>query len=533
MRYPFNNEPLTDFTCAENAAAFQASLERVRAELGRTYPLVIGGEKIFTADTFDSINPANPSQVVGRLSRATPELAGRAVEAAARAFESWKRVPYEQRARYLLDAAKIMRERKHDFSALQVFEVGKTWPEADADTAEAIDFLEWYGREMLRLGPPQPTILDARLDGELAYIPLGAGIVIPPWNFPGAIMTGMTAASIVSGNCVVLKPASTSPVSAAWLAEIFNDELYLPPGVLNFLPGPGGAVGDVLVDHPKTRFIAFTGSKEVGIRIFQRAAQVQPGQIWLKRTILEMGGKDAIVVDETADLDAAANGIVASAFGFQGQKCSACSRAIIVEQVYEALLAKIVERTRGLTVGDPAASATVDLGPVIDRSALEKHLTYIETGKHEGRLVAGGERAPSETAPGGAEGYFLQPTVFADVAPGARLAQEEIFGPVLAVIKAADFDQALEIANNTEYGLTGSVYSMRRDRLEQARQEFHVGNLYFNRKCTGAPVGLAPFGGFNMSGTDSKAGGSDYLLLFMQAKVTVEGTGQSCNICGT
>ena len=325
---------------------FKASLDRVGAQLGRTYPLVIGGEKIYTPETFDSINPANPGQVVGRMSKATPELAARAVEAAAQAFEGWKRVPYEQRARYLLDAAKIMRERKHDFSALQVFEVGKTWPEADADTAEAIDFLEWYGREMLRLGPPQPTILDPRLDGELAYIPLGVGIVIPPWNFPGAIMTGMTAASIVTGNSVVLKPASTSPVIAAWLAEIFNDQLYLPPGVLNFLPGPGGAVGDVLVDHPKTRFIAFTGSKEVGIRIFQRAAQVQPGQNWLKRTILEMGGKDAILVDETADLDAAAAGIVASAFGFQGQKCSACSRAIIVEQVYDVLLQKIVERTQ-------------------------------------------------------------------------------------------------------------------------------------------------------------------------------------------
>ncbi len=528
MRYPFSNEPLTDFACAENVSAFRTSVERVREELGRTYPLVIGGEKIYTEQTFDSINPANPSQLVGRMSKATPELAARAVEAAARAFEDWKRVPYDERARYVLDAAKIMRARKHDFSALQVFEVGKTWIEADADTAEAIDFLEWYGREMLRLGPPQPTSLDPRLDAELAYIPLGAGAVIPPWNFPGAIMTGMTAASIVAGNCAVLKPASTSPVIAAWLADIFNDQLYLPPGVLNFLPGPGGAIGDVLVDHPKTRFIAFTGSKEVGIRIFQRAAQVQQGQIWLKRTILEMGGKDAILVDETADLDAAAAGIIASAFGFQGQKCSACSRAIIVEPVYEALLARIVEGTRRLRVANPATDPQVDLGPVIDRSALDKHLSYIEVGRSEGRLLIGGEQAPSASG-----GYFLQPTVFADVSPRARLAQEEIFGPVLAAIKAADFDEGLDIANNTEYGLTGSVYSRRRDHLERARQEFHVGNLYFNRKCTGAPVGLAPFGGFNMSGTDSKAGGSDYLLLFTQAKVTVETTGQSCNICGT
>jgi 1-pyrroline-5-carboxylate dehydrogenase len=528
MRYPFSNEPLTDFTCADNVNAFQAALDRVCAGLGRTYPLIIGGEKIYTPETFDSINPANPSQVVGRVAKATPELAARAVETAAQAFESWRTVAYEERARYLFSAAQRMRQRKHEFSALQVLEVGKSWAEADADTAEAIDFLEWYGREMLRLGPPQVTTLDPRLDAELSYIPLGVGAIIPPWNFPGAIMTGMTAAAIVTGNTAVLKPASTSPVIAAWLAEIFNDQLYLPPGVLNYLPGPGSAVGDVLVDHPKTRFIAFTGSKEVGIRIFQRAAQVQPGQVWLKRTILEMGGKDAILVDETADLEAAAAGIVSSAFGFQGQKCSACSRAIIVEAVYDRLVPMIVERTRRLQIGNPASGPAVDLGPVIDKAALTKHLQYIEIGKGEGQLLIGGERASAE-----GEGFFLQPTVLAGIDPHARLAQEEIFGPVLAVIKARDFEDGLRIANNTEYGLTGSVYSARRDRLERARREFRAGNLYFNRKCTGAPVGLAPFGGFNMSGTDSKAGGADYLLLFTQAKVTVEPTGQECNICGT
>ncbi len=517
MKKPFANEPLTDFSQPANVDAFHTALEKVRVQLGRTYPLIIGGEKIFTEETFASTNPARPAEIIGRVSKATPELADRAVRAAATAFESWRRVPAAERARYLFSAAKIMRQRKHEFSALMVLEAGKTWVEADADTAEAIDFMEFYGREMLRLCCPLPTLPEPAHETELRYIPLGVGVVIPPWNFPNAIMTGMTTAAIVSGNTAVLKPASATPVIAAWLAELLTDELHLPPGVLNFVPGPGGAVGDVLVDHPLTRFIAFTGSKEIGLRINQRAAAVHPGQKWLKRAVLEMGGKDAILVDETADLDEAAAGIVSAAFGFQGQKCSACSRAIIVASVYDAVLAKIIERTNALTVGNPALGPEMDMGPVIDAAALAKHLEYIEIGKGEGRLVAGGEAIANR-----AGGYYLQPTVFADVPPDARLAQEEIFGPVLAVIKARDFEDGLAIANNTEYGLTGSIYSMRRDRLEHAREEFHCGNLYLNRKCTHALVGVHPFGGFNMSGTDSKAGGSDYLLLFTQAKVISE-----------
>jgi 1-pyrroline-5-carboxylate dehydrogenase len=517
MKYPFTNEPLTDFTRPESTAAFRCSLDAVCSDFGRTYPLVIGGEKIYTEDTFESRNPANPGQVVGRLAKATPDHANRAVEAAVRAFDEWQRVPYEQRARYLFSAAKIMRQRKHEFSALMVLEVGKPWDEADADTAEAIDFMEFYGREMLRLGGPQATVPSPDREAELWYMPLGVGVVIPPWNFPGAIMTGMTAAALVSGNTVVLKPASSSPVIAAWLVELFNDHLHLPPGVLNFVPGPGGAMGDALVDHPLTRFVAFTGSKEVGLRIFKRAAEVYPGQKWLKRTILEMGGKDAILVDQTADLEEAADAVVRSAFGFSGQKCSACSRLIAVESIYEPLLQKVVERAREIKVGDPTQGSEINMGPVVEASALKKHLQYIDIGKSEGRLVLGGE--PMSTPSGG---YFLQPTIIADLAPDARLSQEEIFGPVLAVIKARDFDDGLAIANNTEYGLTGSVYSMRRDRLERARREFHAGNLYFNRKCTGAAVGQEPFGGFNMSGTDSKAGGQDYLLLFTQAKVISE-----------
>ncbi|HEX9116898.1 MAG TPA: L-glutamate gamma-semialdehyde dehydrogenase [Anaerolineae bacterium] len=517
MKFPFTNEPLTDFGKADNVAAFRCGLDKVCAGLGRSYPLVIGGEKIFTDETFPSLNPANPGQVVGKMAKGTPELAQRAVAAAAGAFLEWRRVPYEERARYLFSAAKLMRARKHEFSALMVLEVGKTWDEADADTAEAIDFMEFYGREMLRLGAPQATVTGPDREAELSYIPLGVGIVIPPWNFPAAIMTGMTAATIVSGNTAVLKPASSSPVIAAWLVELFNDQLHLPPGVLNFLPGPGGAIGDALVDHPQTRFVAFTGSKEVGLRIFQRAAQVQPGQKWLKRTILEMGGKDSILVDETADLDEAADGIVRSAFGFGGQKCSACSRVVAVAEIYEPLLQRVTARAQQIRVGDPLEGPEVGMGPVVEASALKKHLDYIQVGKDEGRLVLGGD--PIATSAGG---YFLQPTIIADVPPDGRLAQEEVFGPVLAVIKARDFDEGLAIANNTEYGLTGSIYSMRRDRLERARREFHVGNLYFNRKCTGAAVGQEPFGGFNMSGTDSKAGGQDYLLLFTQAKVSSE-----------
>jgi len=517
MKKPYANEPFTDFSLPHNVQAFQAGLDQVRGQLGRTYPLIIGGEKIFTDEMIVSRNPAEPTQVIGRVSQATPELADRAVREAARAFDHWRRIPPAERARYLFSAAKIMRERKHVFSAMLVLEAGKTWVEADVDTAEAIDFLEFYGREMLRLGKPHPTHPEPNHETELHYIPLGVGVVIPPWNFPNAIVTGMTSATIVTGNTAVLKPASATPVMAAWLAELFVDELHLPPGVLNYLPGPGGAVGDVLVDHPLTRFVAFTGSKEVGIRIHQRAAAVHPGQKWLKRTILEMGGKDAILVDETANLDEAAAGIVSAAFGYSGQKCSACSRAIIVDAVYDELLAKIVERTNQLKVGDPASGPGIEMGPVIDEKALKKHLEYIETGKSEGRVVAGGEAISTRTG-----GYYLQPTVIADVAPGARLAQEEVFGPVLAVIRAKDFVEGLEIANNTEYGLTGSLYSMRRDRLECVRGEFHVGNLYLNRKCTGALVGVHPFGGFNMSGTDSKAGGPDYLPLFLQGKVISE-----------
>jgi len=407
-----------------------------------------------------------------------------------------------------------MRRRIYELSAWMCFEESKSWIEAYADTCEAIDFLEFYGREMIRLGGPQPVTPFPGEDNELRYIPLGVGVVIPPWNFPLAITCGMTSATLVTGNTCILKPASTAPVIAAVLCEVL-EQAGLPPGVVNYLPGSGAEIGDYLVEHPQTRFVAFTGSMDVGLGIYEKCGKVAKGQIWLKRAILEMGGKDCIVVDETANLDEAAEGIVVSAFGFQGQKCSACSRLIAHQAIYDKLLEKVVERARKLTVGDTTSEENVYMGAVIDEKAYKTINGYIDIGKKEGRAVLADTKVP-----GG--GYFVPPTIIADVDRNARIAQEEIFGPVLAVIKARDFDDALSIANGTIYGLTGALYSNDRMRLERARHEFHVGNLYLNRKCTGALVDVQPFGGFNMSGTDSKAGGRDYLLLFMQGKSITE-----------
>ena len=509
---PFKNEPLTDFSQEKHKRAQAEAIEQVRSELGKTYTLIIGGQHISSNDTFASVNPAQPDQVIGCFPRATVEQANEAIRVAAETFEDWKRVPAEKRASYLFAAADIVRKRRFYMNAWMIFEVGKSWVEADADTAEAIDFLEFYAREAIHLAGKQPVTPFPGEENELVYIPLGVGAVIPPWNFPFAIMAGMTTASFVAGNTVILKPASTAPAIAAQFVRIL-EEIGLPDGVVNFLTGSGAVVGDALVDNPQTRYIAFTGSRDVGLRIYERASKVHPGQIWLKRAILEMGGKDAVVVDETADLDAAATAITASAFGFQGQKCSAGSRAIVVDQVYEEVLRKVVEQTKKLTMGDTTLP-DIYMGPVVDENALKKITEYIEIGKSEGRLLTGGQQQ--------GPGYFIEPTIIADVDPQARIAQEEIFGPVLAFIKARDFDHALDIANSTEYGLTGSLFSRDRKRIEQAKREYHVGNLYFNRKCTGAMVGAHPFGGFNMSGTDSKAGGGDYLLLFTQAKAISE-----------
>jgi 1-pyrroline-5-carboxylate dehydrogenase len=521
MPTEFRNEPLTDFTKEANAAGMRAAIQKVKDELGREYPLVIGGERIKTDSKFDSINPASRTQVVGKFQKATKELATRAVEEAKKAFQTWRKVPAEERAQLLFRVAELMRARKHELSAWMIHEVAKSWPEADGDTAEAIDFLEFYAREMLRYAAPQPLTKIAGEENNLEYIPLGVGAIIPPWNFPLAIMAGMTAAAVVTGNTVVLKPSSDAPTIAYKFFELL-EEAGMPPGVVNFMTGSGAEVGDVIVDHPKTRFIAFTGSKEIGLRINERAAKTQPGQLWIKRVVAEMGGKDAIVVADDANLDEAATGVVQAAFGFQGQKCSACSRAIIDARVYDPMIEKIAERTAKIKVGNPTDSAST-MSAVVNQKAFNSINEYIEKGKAEGgRVIAGG-------GSDGEQGFFIEPTVIADVKPGATIEQEEIFGPVLAVIKAKDYDDALRIANDTQFGLTGAVYSTDEAKIERARREFHVGNLYLNRKCTGALVGVHPFGGFNMSGTDSKAGGRDYLLLFMQAKLLSAKIGATTN----
>ncbi|MEH7009596.1 L-glutamate gamma-semialdehyde dehydrogenase [Neobacillus niacini] len=510
---PYTHEPFTNFADEANKKAFQQALSYVQSQLGKEYPVVIGGESITTDSKIQSINPANKEEVIGSVSMADQKLAEKAMQTALTAFESWEKWKPEHRANILFRAAATLRRRKHEFSAYLVKEAGKPWKEADADTAEAIDFIEYYGRQMLRIKEGFPV---QSRDGEYNqyhYIPLGVGIIISPFNFPLAIMAGTTVAAIVAGNTVLLKPANSTPIVAAKFVELLH-EAGLPNGVLNFVPGSGAQIGDYLVDHPKTRFVSFTGSREVGCRINERASKVNPGQIWIKRVIAEMGGKDTVVVDNDADLDLAAASIVYSAFGFSGQKCSAGSRAVVHQDVYDEVLEKAVALTKTLTLGNPEDLNNY-MGPVIDEKSFKKIMNYIEVGKQEGKLMTGGEGDDSK-------GYFIQPTIIADLDENARLMQEEIFGPVVGFSKARDFDHMMKIANNTDYGLTGALISNNREHIERAREEFHVGNLYFNRTCTGAIVGYQPFGGFNMSGTDSKAGGPDYILLHMQAKTTSE-----------
>ena len=513
MLSEFKNEPVLDFRQESNRKRQSNALSLVQSQLGREYDLIIGAERLKAGKTFQSINPSKKSEIVGLFQSATTEQTLQAIDVAWRTFEKWKTVPAQEKADVLFRAAALLREKRFENNAWMIFETGKTWVEADADTAEAIDFCEFYGREALRYAVPQPLTKLKSEDNELRYIPLGVGAVIPPWNFPCAIMVGMTTAALVTGNTVALKPSSDSPAIAAFFMSILQ-EAGLPPGVVNFVTGSGGTVGNALIEHPKVRFIAFTGSKEVGLHINEEAARPRPGQIWIKRVVAEMGGKDFIIVDEDADLDAALTGVIASAFGFQGQKCSACSRLIVHEKVYPAFVRKLAEKARELKVG-PALDPENYMGPVINENAMKSILQYIEIGKKEGKVVAGG--GPAE-----GDGFYIQPTVIIDVDPKARIAREEIFGPVLAVMKAKNLDEAIAIANDSEYGLTGSVYCTNREHIRRAKNECHVGNLYVNRKCTGALVGVHPFGGFNMSGTDSKAGGRDYLLLFTQAKAISE-----------
>lgn len=509
---PFKNEEYLEFGKSAVAQKQKDAIAAVRKKLGKTYELNIGGKKITTGNFITSINPSNHSEVIAKFHKGNAELVHKAVEAAQKAFQTWQYVPAEERAAILFKAAEITRRRRLEINAYMILEAGKNYLEADADTAEAIDFMEYYGREMLRYAGKQPIVPVKGEKNEVFYIPLGVGAIIPPWNFPFAILVGMSSAAVVCGNTIVLKPSSDTPMMGQLFLEIMQ-EAGLPKGVINFLPGPGGEVGDTLVGHPQIRFVSFTGSMEVGIHINELAAKVQPGQIWLKRVVAEMGGKDSIIVCDDYDLDEVADGIVAAAFGFQGQKCSACSRAIVDKKVYKQLVQKIKERVDKIQVGP--AEDNFRMGPVINNSARQGILEYMEIGKKEGKLLCGGGIAEGN-------GSYLQPTVFYDIDPMARISQEEIFGPVLAIIKSNNYDHALKIANNTKFGLTGAVYTKDRARLERARKELLIGNLYFNRKCTGALVGVHPFGGFNMSGTDSKAGGRDYLLLFLQAKTVSE-----------
>jgi 1-pyrroline-5-carboxylate dehydrogenase len=509
----FKNEGYADFSNADVAAAARQALGKVRAVLGKEYDLLIAGERRRSADNLYSANPAKPDEIVGIHQKGTQQDALDAVERAYGFFPEWSTTALEERAEMLVRLAEVIRSRKLEFDAWLVLEAGKTWPEAEADVSEAIDFCEYYARQALKLGRPEPLVqLNGERD-EMMYLPLGVGIVIPPWNFPLAILLGMTTAALVTGNTVVIKPSSDTPTIAAKFAEALL-EAGFPAQCFSLLTGAGAAIGDTLVSHPKTRFVSFTGSRDVGLHINELAARPRKGQIWIKRVIAEMGGKDAIVVDRDADLDQAVQGVFVSAFGYQGQKCSACSRAIVDAAIYDEFVDKLKQKVAGVRMGPPEELGNY-MGPVINSRAKETILNYVEAGKQEGRLVAGGSA-------GDGDGYFVQPTVIADVDSKARIFQEEIFGPVLAVAKAKDFDHALALANDTEYGLTGAVYSNNPENIEKARKQFFVGNLYINRKCTGAMVGAHPFGGFNMSGTDSKAGGPDYLLQFVQAKSIAE-----------
>ncbi len=512
-RAPFSNEPYTDFTKPEKAELMRAALQEVRSQFGNEYDLLIAGDRRKTGSKLESVNPSRPSEVIGVHHKGSEKDARDAVEAAYNFFPHWSAFHMEERANLLFRLGEILRKRKYELDAWLVSEAGKTWAEAEGDVSESIDFCEYYGRQALKLARPDPIVQLSGEHDQLVYLPLGVGVIIPPWNFPLAILVGMTTAALVTGNTVIIKPSSETPTIAAIFAETLLHAGF-PPQSFSLLTGSGAAIGDVLVSHPKTRFIAFTGSRDVGLRINELAAKTPKGQLWIKRVIAEMGGKDAIIVDRETDIDQAVLGVLYSAFGYQGQKCSACSRAIVDESIYDEFLGKLKAKAEALTVG-PSEDPNNYMGPVISDRARKSILDYIAVGKKEGRLITGGEAASED-------GYFIKPTIIADIDSKARIFQEEIFGPVLAVTKAKNFDHALELANDSEYGLTGAVFTSNPTKIEKAKKQFFVGNLYINRKCTGAMVGAHPFGGFNMSGTDSKAGGPDYLLQFVQGKSIAE-----------
>jgi RHH-type proline utilization regulon transcriptional repressor/proline dehydrogenase/delta 1-pyrroline-5-carboxylate dehydrogenase len=510
---PFRNERV--FPGVEDPQvrqAFPAALARVRGQLGRTYPLHIGGQDITTAKTLDSTNPAEPDEVIGRVCQAGAAEAEQALAAAAQAFGTWREVPATQRARYLVEAATVARRRLFDYAAWQVLEEGKQWAQAYNDVAEGIDFLEYYAREMLRLAEPQDLGSYGGESNFYFYEPKGVAVVIAPWNFPFAISCGMAAAAIVAGCPVVYKPSNQSAVVGHHLVEIFR-EVGLPTGVFNYVPGPGAVIGDILVDSPQVSVVAFTGSMEVGLRIVERAGRTGAGQGSLKKVVCEMGGKNAIVIDENFDREAAIRDVLYSAFGYQGQKCSACSRLIVVDKAYDRFVPALVAAARQLKIG-PAEDPANYLGPVIDRAAQQKNLQYVALAHQEGHVLYQSE-VPDR-------GWYVPLTIVEGITPAHRLAQEEVFGPVLSVMRARDFDEALAWANSTRFALTGAVFSRNRDHLERAVRQFRVGNLYLNRGCVGALVKVQPFGGFKMSGTGTKAGGPDYLLHFLDPRAVTE-----------
>ncbi|MCP9290745.1 L-glutamate gamma-semialdehyde dehydrogenase [Gracilimonas sediminicola] len=510
----YKNETYLDFSDPTNDKAQKKALEEVRSDFGQEYDLYINGEFVKgDAGTFESKNPSNLSETIGTFQMASKDQAFDALDKAWDAFESWQYVSAEKRAEYLFKAADVVRRRRLEINAWMISEAGKSYLEADADTCEAIDFIEYYAHEALRIDDGMDVLSETWGDyNKTIYMPIGAGVSISPWNFPFAIFVGMAVAPIAVGNTVVAKPAPDTPRMGSILTEIF-EEVGLPKGVFNFVTGGDIEVGENLAKHPNTRFISFTGSKAVGLHLNKIAAEVADGQKFLKRMVCELGGKNATVVDADADIEKASTEIVKGAFGFQGQKCSASSRVIAHQDIYDELLEKVAEKTKALSIGD--AKENHIAGPVINQKAVDKIMSYIEIGKKEGRLVAGGKRAETEN-----EGYYIEPTVFADISEDDRIAQEEIFGPVTAFIKAKDTDDALRIANGVDYGLTGAYFSQDPKKIDRALREYRVGNLYINRKCTGALVGAQPFGGFKLSGTDAKAGGRDYLKYFLEPKST-------------
>ncbi len=506
---PFRNEPYSDFSTDGPQAQYLQAIDTVKSKLGGHIPVIIDGKPVATDQRIVSIDPAQPDVVVGTTGSASRAEAQFAINAAKAAFPDWSRRPVQERAELVHRIGDLIAERKFEISAWMTLEAGKNWTEAEADVAEAIDFCRYYAHQAVQLAEPVPVVGYPGESNESFLIPMGVGAVIPPWNFPLAILVGMSVGPVAAGNTIVLKPASNTPVLGAHFMDIVA-EAGVPDGVINFLPGAGSEIGDFLVDHPDLRFVNFTGSKEIGLRIAGRAAAVNPGQGWIKRAYMEMGGKNGLVVDETADLELAADAAVRSAYGYQGQKCSACSRLIAVGSIHDELLDLVVAKAAALEIGPGVENKPV--GPVISAAQHRAILDEIARGRSEANLVLGGEAINRDG------GYYIEPTIFAGVQPQHRLAQHEIFGPVLSVLKVADFDEALRVANGTEFGLTGGLCSTDPDRIGRAKRELHVGNLYINRKITGALVGVQPFGGFNMSGSNSKAGGPDYLRLFMEMK---------------